>query len=1598
MQGKLAQMVDGWKRKLLDLTRRNHALNFKPTRVSTIAVVDEQPAEIFRHLYLKELPMKFRALGVVAAPTDKPSETSSPVMAIDEEIDVEDIKGAGVDFVPYESVSLDERHRDDWLQTASTPEALDKSLLRIDEIARSTLQEQGVNTLYLTLGMLYYRESPDAAELSKAPLVMLPVALSRKSARSGFVVNAGDDEPLANPALVELLRRNYGINITDLPRSDRYPENYDLQGYLTEITERIKGQKDWAVKNDVFLAPFSFQKLVMYKDLETHQPAAMQHRLVQQLATREGSEVIGLPENIRTMDLDTMFPPEATHQVVDADSSQLRAIAAVAHNHDLVIEGPPGTGKSQTITNLVATSLAAGKSVLFVAEKQAALSVVHRRLVAAGLGEFCLELHSNKASKRAVMLQIGEALDASLQGVAFPAAAAQRLPQIRADLTAYAKTVHAPFGALGWSPYRVYGEFARLLDAPRRPYNGPVDTVKPSELDETIRQLDALAVTATEVGRPDQHPWRDTAKPTYLPTELEEIGDMGNVLVGQLEALREKTESVGTSLGFRQIATFAEVANAMDTAAVLARSPGAPTEVLASAAWNQPPPEALALVKLGRDLLTLRQKVAALFTDQALGQEHAADIAFMEERLGSSFSFLAFLSSRYRAVKRRWLGYRHSSYARPLIEQATDLKLVDQLRRDRTALEARSAAARALFGNLWQGESSDWEALDRYITWVGEFRQTCLRFHLDSARTAGVAALPTPDLAHAAELGKLAKSVGQSLADFAAAVGWPENYLAAATFHETHSRIGALLAALGAGPAWAAYENTRKAAATGLAREFLPIAQSGEIAFADLSRSFRRAYFAKWLAVCLRQRPLLERFRTLSHDERVAEFRQLDERVLQDNRARLVGQLRDAVQSKLKQPDAVAGMPVLRRELARQRGLQPLRLTLREAEAAIRAIKPCFMMSPLTVAQFLEGSHPTFDVVIFDEASQLPSEDAVGAIIRGRQLVVVGDPKQLPPTSFFTGNQALAFAEDGTLLVPDAESVLEEYMGAGMPMSRLKWHYRSAHESLINFSNVSFYDSNLYTFPSVETGIARGGLQFEFVPGVYEGKGINPIEAKRVADAVAKFARLQAERRAQGEPVQSLGVGTFNLRQQLTIMDELEVLRRSDPGLEPFFDLGGPEPFFVKNLENIQGDERDVIYISVTYARGSDGKLRHNFGPLNGENGWRRLNVLVTRARQCMRVFSSMRGEDINAASATALGAKLLREFLIYAERGRLESAIDRSGADTESPFERDVAAELTLRGYKLVPQVGVAGYRIDLGITDDAVPGRFVCGVECDGAAYHSSETARDRDRLRQQVLEARGWTIHRLWSTSWFLDRKGQIERLCQLITQTKDRLVQECEAERSARMRAAEALALRVEEDQARYNQEAAEAKNFVNVVYQRTQAEPYVTTPYDPTINRGDILSVPISQVIQAAVTVIEIEGPLHIDDLCLRIAQMWGTKAGAKISRRIEGAAHAAEEAGQVRRRGDFWWRIDGQCRVRSRVETRITADRIAPEEYEKIIRQILAAGHGFSREGLITEVRAILGFARTGAALEEAISSVITQMLQLNQIGEGSTGIKLRKF
>lgn len=1604
-QQRLTAAADKWKRNLLDLSKRNRALNFKPQPVSTVTIVDELPSVVFTKFWIKSSSMRFGAVEEkqpeptsTTTPVEQPTADSSPEPLplpdlLAEEPTPSPVPTPESQLPAYPEADVKAKQQDNILQTTSTQEKLDKSLRRLADQARLTLDEQGLNPLFLSLGMLCYKETPESEELLKAPIILVPVELSRKSARVGYTLSSSGDDPIINPALVEYLRRSLGLILPELPDAASLDDDYDLQKLLDEISAATEGMKDREVTNEIYLGLFSFQKFVMYKDLEQNVAAIAAHRLVQQLVLHNGKQYGSLPADMQTMDLDKDFAPEATAQVVDADSSQLRAIATVARSYDLVLEGPPGTGKSQTITNLIAQALAEGKSVLFVAEKNAALKVVHQRLVNAGLGDFCLELHSTKANKRAVMQELARSLDASLQRPASPNAATQRLPAVRNSLTDYVRVLHQPVGSLNVSPYQIIGRFGTVLNAPRWKYVGPIETITPETLAQIIRELGELAETAQRIGDPRLHPWRDTAKTFYTEDDFDEVRDTGNKLLNELPRLKELTRQLAEQIGLHPIQSPVDLQTALSIVELISRSLGVAPEILLSEDWNDAPPtKALDLISQGRDIQKRKQAMEQVLKPAVFERNHTDDIAYVRTKTQGIGGVLAILDGRYREIQKQWKTYRQPAYRASMRAQADFMAQVVQLNHDRQRLASLETNARQYFGSHWRGEASDWNALERYAQWVVEFHKVYRRHGLGKSVLA-LAQLPNPHIAIVATVRESAEKVSTLLNSLRQSIGWPEGYQADSPYALVEERTQGLLQNMDRAHQWIAFELARRKALDEHTSDLIKQAMDGQVAFAALPDTFQRAFYQAWLVATIQaRRPLLE-FNTLMHEQRIGEFRKLDQSVLLENRMSLVAKLRDEVQRKLQADDMGEPMSFLRREMARQRMLSPLRRTFKQAGNAIRAIKPCFMMSPLTVAQLLDGSQPSFDLVIFDEASQLPAEDAVGTVIRGQQLVVVGDPKQLPPTNFFevmSGQVSAPMGDDGLPQYEDGESVLEEFMGAGLPTCRLKWHYRSAHEALISFSNKSFYDGELYTFPSVEFSNDKLGVRFEYIEGgTYEGKGLNLAEARRVVDAIVEHTKTS--------PELSLGVGTFNLRQQLAIQDELEQRRRLDPEVDAYFSKSHDEPFFVKNLENIQGDERDVIFISVTYGKGLDGKLRYNFGPLNGQNGWRRLNVLVSRARRRMRVFSSIRGEDISPVGLTSAGALLLRDFLLYAEYGRLEKTEAAKSGQPESPFEHDVYNELTKRDISVIPQVGAGGYRVDLGVVDPAVPGRYICGIECDGVAYHASETARDRDRLRQQVLELRGWTIYRLWSIDWFKDRAGQLKRIQELVAEARESAKANLASEEAARaVEAAAREAKKAQPETPAPVEPASPESNPAPTSYIRPTLPPYRLAEIKGA-HKNELLEEDIKVLAVAVAHVATIESPLQFDDIVVRVASFWGKKPGKRIIERIQQATDLAEKDQTIVKHDNFIFDAKGTVQVRSRSEMKVTPDEIAPDEYRDAVLLLLRTGETFPRDKLINETRAMFGFSRTTAALETLIDKAIIGLLADGLAGEGSNGIGLRQ-
>jgi very-short-patch-repair endonuclease len=599
--------------------------------------------------------------------------------------------------------------------------------------------------------------------------------------------------------------------------------------------------------------------------------------------------------------------------------------------------------------------------------------------------------------------------------------------------------------------------------------------------------------------------------------------------------------------------------------------------------------------------------------------------------------------------------------------------------------------------------------------------------------------------------------IGEKLADISDCQLWknstPESLVAlqAVAVHALDSREDL--------PRWLHFVGLqRQSEETGLGK-LTKLADERIIEAQHLLAAFRFVLYSTLARSVFSEHPLLSKVTGVTQEQIREQFAKADKEIIRLARKRAAAQIDRRPVPGGNQSGPVgtwSELALLRHEINKQKRHIPIRQLTRRASRALQALKPCFMMGPLSVAQYLESGQLTFDLVVMDEASQLKPEDAIGAMARGQQIVIVGDPKQLPPTTFF---QRISMPTDGDdqdsqTAVEEGESILDVASTLYQPVRRLRWHYRSRHHSLIAFSNREFYQNDLVIFPSAYDEDPSLGVKYKPVPNGICENSRNPREAAVVVDAVLDHMRNCAN--------ESLGVVALNFEQRELIEELLDHRLREDPFGQSYQErMKGPESFFIKNLENVQGDERDVIFISTTYGPDSMGNQFQRFGPINGENGYRRLNVLFTRAKRRTVVFSSLDPDKILTTPNSPWGLRVLKQYLNFARSGILEGP-DHGLDQPANDFEMSVGAVLKEKGLDVVPQVGVAGFFIDLGVRHPLKQGAFLLGIECDGASYHSGRSARDRDRLRQEILVNLGWKIYRIWSTDWFKSRDSEIKRL--------------------------------------------------------------------------------------------------------------------------------------------------------------------------------------------------------------------------------------------
>lgn len=1362
---KVATRVDQWKSRLLDLSLRNRLLNFRETK-STIRILSAAPEQVEDEL---------------AAERELSLRPKPKLMG-------EDDPRSAITYTRQQRTDALNDHLRDELAHGRLRTGLDESenarrLTELYRAARVALDENGTNTLYAAVGFLEWRETEHSDRVHRAPILLVPVELKRKSVLEGFTLRRIDEETRLNVTLMEMLRQNFQKEIAGLDPLPEDDNGVNVARVFQLFRDAVRDLAGWEVKTEIWLGQFSFTKFLLWKDLADRLDALTRNRIVHHLIHDAGGQYPNPPDDITPGHLDDQFHPRDIFCPRSADSSQLAAVMAAAAGHDYVLEGPPGTGKSQTITNIITHCLSQGKRVLFVAEKRAALDVVHRRLREDGLEPFCLELHSNKTGKADVLAQFDRALK-----FVDPSSTSDwdhrtaELEKLRASLNAYARALHRR------NPCGLSAHDCLDYLLPRK--DEPVVRLDrwPSILETSAETLDGarlLCRLLQERSRP-LVPLADHAlapmacdewSPTWAERTLDRIRELSALTANALEATRELRTWLRCPNAAASRQELAHLGALVES--LLAPEPvGA---AFATTPWNQLAVDLETWIALTRERTELRAKLSAYDESKLL----ALDLDALQAKW-SSAQTAWFLVKWFRIGNvRRQLRVARIDAAKPQVAAlGSMLSDAQRLRAINAQLAAAAPTAQACLGGLWsKGEPSS-DSLVRVCRW-GEV------FHARMLACAG------GDLGWLGQLRALlgglfgegpavylaGTSIGERLVRYRDAMTrLGEAYEAFATevrlrreaVETAADHLGAvqtlterLTAGWGRIRDWCSWQKARH---QGIALGLSPVIEkleSPEGHALELPALFERSFRRAVLFASIESSVALREFFGREHAERIDRFREVDERLATLARDLIRAKLaagipRDQVQSEI--PKAEIGL--LRKEIGKKTRHIPVRQLLSRIPKLLPKLKPCVLMSPLSVAQYLEASHESFDVVIFDEASQIPVWDAIGAIARGKQLIVVGDPKQLPPTNFFNSS-----GDDEDDLTPeehkDLESILDELMTNGLRHKRLQWHYRSRHEGLITFSNRQYYENDLLTFPSPESG--HGGVRLKYLPEARYDKGksrTNRGEAEALVDDLVE--RL---RKTDG-PRRSYGVVTFSQTQQKLVEDLLDEKRREHPEIERHFGDEPPvegEPVFVKNLENVQGDERDVILFSICYGPDEAGKVSMNFGPLNRDGGERRLNVAVTRAKHEVVVYSGLRADQIDLTRTRAKGVRDLKYFLDYADRGPKALAVASSAlgnAEADSEFEKMVADRLRKAGYEVHHRVGCSGYRVDLAIVDPAAPGRYMLGIECDGATYHRAATARDRDKLRQMILEGLGWKLHRIWSTDWWHDAEQEMEKLMAVV----------------------------------------------------------------------------------------------------------------------------------------------------------------------------------------------------------------------------------------
>jgi hypothetical protein len=1339
-----------WERKLLDFSLRNNLINTKTGR-RVIPFISFDIDHLEDHLQAGE------NYQIMASPTkDKIWPNKSGIY--DSSLHKDELKEMVVS-------ELQNKRIYSYLADIELQDAL-KYVYRT---SRTSLEENGANSLFLSLGLLKWYES-DKSEMPRfAPILLLPVEIIRRGGASGYVIRTRDEDIIINITLVELLKQQYNVLLKGLDELPKDESGVDVKLIFTIIRNCIRNQRRWDVLEESMLGLFSFNKFVMWNDIHTNAGKMKDNKIIASLIDNQ-IKWSDADSDADARDIDKTCEPKDFAIPVPVDSSQMEAVVESGEGKSFILYGPPGTGKSQTITNMIANALYKGKRVLFVAEKMAALSVVQNRLEKIGLAPFCLEMHSNKSTKAHFLEQLQKAIDVvHIQMPAEFQKTSAELFERRRHLIGYMEALHRQHPS-GYSLYDCITNYLFIdgdeITVDDEVVNG-IDKDKLSKMREMITNLD----TVFEISG---HPKGNALSGLYLKysskESLTEVSDCLMLLLTLMKEMSRAKTFFADKLGIKISPDNMDGYCWMGKMCQMLLSLKELNKTLLSTAGNNDlTDECKHTIDCGKLRDSLKATLLKDFREEIL-QLNAFELRQEWESIQLKW-FLPKIFSKRSFMKR--MRMYNPNVAEEDLESLLDN--LDNYHKQEKVVSAHSNELSEIFGFMARKDNEKWDDMLVTLDNAATLYEHLIDYSkINNLNLADIISCLTDHIS--ADWNNFMKSYNDSLNTFAKAVD---------DLHEAMIKIEKITDAtlpkdnletllppilqcwisnFGKAIDWYQWCMRRNELLNQKLDEAVDYIENGNTGI-DTANALFKGISHQLAMKAVDADESLRLFNGLLFEQMINKYRQMTAEFQELTKKDLYARLAGRIPSLTMEATSSSEVGILKRNIANGGRGTSIRRIIDQIPTLLPKLCPCMLMSPISVAQFVDLDSDKFDIVIFDEASQMPTSEAVGAIARGKSLVVVGDPKQMPPTSFFTSSQV----NDDEAEIDDMESILDDCISLSMPSRYLTWHYRSKHESLITFSNMNYYDGKLFTFPSVDD--RKSKVSLVHIDGVYD-KGrtrSNRAEATAIVDEIIR--RLKDDKLSKS----SIGVVSFSQVQQNLIEDILTDELDKHPELEKKA-LESDEPIFIKNLENVQGDERDVILFSVGYGPDKNGNVSMNFGPLNNMGGERRLNVAVSRARYEMIVFTTLHSEQIDLKRTKAKGVEGLKNFLAYAEYGTVVMPVTSVTPKSKRSIVTIIANEIAQHGYNVDTHVGRSNFKVDLAVLDPDNNNRYILGILCDGKNYYDTKTTRDREIVQPSVLTLLHWNVMRVWSVDWYENKDKVVSRILSKLDKIKNHAFEE------------------------------------------------------------------------------------------------------------------------------------------------------------------------------------------------------------------------------